>query len=937
MKNELTFMNVVKYLEPFMIYTKNITYKQFEEIKDYLSEKILDYKKTYAINNKKFFQIFSKLIQKEKDEKKEIDIILKILESSDSISEEVLLAYNISKEKQDITSLEIYDKMIRIDCAKLFMSAISKITIELMVSDVLDQFINIEKEIEKEEESNECKKYVISKKYFAKDELKMIMEKIYFDKTYNTFYDIINEYKDERESQSPEDFLKFLTKKLIDNVGLTESQASREAEAMINKERLVIDGDYGILEEEGEKTKIFKRKDDNWIEDSTISEDVFLEGNKFFCETAQFKCFEKDKECKTDKQLTKSIQKKNIKKIIGEFDEKYRMDLQRIKSAIDTDYKYNLKIISKELEVEIYNKLKYNRQFEKLMSEVEESDMIHSPFEKLRDLILGEVDFAKKQNNIINFVLKFTREAYKTEDQYWLYCKNTNTKLLPKFINDLAQVYISKLNYKNELDLICAKQGTLSDDGDKWIDKYSGYTIKNIDLDTEEGFDQSGYKLESRDLIEEDAGNLLLQSSEKSKKKEDVIVNPLIKTIQDVVLSMTNDKDGMGISIDHQMDFIIKNVLDIHKKYLPSKEVYQAAILKAQKKGDKKKFPTYETESDSSLLILIFVYLLISIQISIPSIKTQKTFPTCIKSFSGYPFDGKVDKTGLNYIACVASKKSSSIKPWNSINESKESTIAKKMEYAINEYVLDNKEINELFEKKKIFLTLEESKIIPDSLDIKLWTTFLPPLVNFHIKDIQPFTPAFNDELRTSMKKGSLKQLSDIDNIKSKIIRLSLVIQENIQKVLDKEKPILTNIHGDAFLENACCNTINNTIEFFINSAPNIKTTNQQVLILSNIIYDIQLITYSPMYLDPRNTRVQYPAINPEYSENIIYKTFIYYCQFLTNLPIDDELRAICNEKPKDLDSNMSLEEQIKILRLNGRNFSIDNFNQLILYISKII
>ena len=139
---------------------------------------------------------------------------------------------------------------------------------------------------------------------------------------------------------------------------------------------------------------------------------------------------------------------------------------------------------------------------------------------------MGEVDFAKKQN-IINFVLKFTREAYKTEDQYWLYCKNTNTKLLPKFINDLAQVYISKLNYKNELDLICAKQGTLSDDGDKWIDKYSGYTIKNIDLDTEEGFDQSGYKLESRDLIEEDAGNLL-QSSEKSKK-EDVIVNPLIK------------------------------------------------------------------------------------------------------------------------------------------------------------------------------------------------------------------------------------------------------------------------------------------------------------------------------------------------------------------------------------------------------------------------
>ena len=41
-----------------MIYT-NITYKQFEEIKDYLSEKILDYKKTYAINNKNSFKFLA--------------------------------------------------------------------------------------------------------------------------------------------------------------------------------------------------------------------------------------------------------------------------------------------------------------------------------------------------------------------------------------------------------------------------------------------------------------------------------------------------------------------------------------------------------------------------------------------------------------------------------------------------------------------------------------------------------------------------------------------------------------------------------------------------------------------------------------------------------------------------------------------------------------
>jgi hypothetical protein len=107
----------------------------------------------------------------------------------------------------------------------------------------------------------------------------------------------------------------------------------------------------------------------------------------------------------------------------------------------------------------------------------------------------------------------------------------------------------------------------------------------------------------------------------------------------------------------------------------------------------------------------------------------------------------------------------------------------------------------------------------------------------------------------------------------------------------------LTNVNGDAFLENACCNTTNNTLEYFTNISPSILKTNEQVEYLSNILYDINLMTYSSLFFDPRNTRVIYPVINPEFSENIIYKTFIYYCRFATNLPIDDQLRAICQEK----------------------------------------
>ena len=165
----------------------------------------------------------------------------------------------------------------------------------------------------------------------------------------------------------------------------------------------------------------------------------------------------------------------------------------------------------------------------------------------------------------------------------------------------------------------------------------------------------------------------------------------------------------------------------------------------------------------------------------------------------------------------------------------------------------------------------------------------MPPLLSFHIKDIQPFTPAFKSELLTSLKKGSPKQFYEIDAIKSKIIRLSLLIQEDIQKIINKQKPILTNINGDPFLENACCNTVNNTLEYFTNITPYILKTNEQVFYLSNILYDIYLMTYAPLFLDPRNSRAIYPIISPEFPENIIYKTFIYYCKCMVSSFVENK------------------------------------------------
>ena len=92
---------------------------------------------------------------------------------------------NISEDSKFLSNIELIDKIIRIDDGVLFMSAISKISLDLMVSNILIIFTN-GGNYQKESTINECKKYVLSKKYFALDELEEDNGKeIYFDKKYD--------------------------------------------------------------------------------------------------------------------------------------------------------------------------------------------------------------------------------------------------------------------------------------------------------------------------------------------------------------------------------------------------------------------------------------------------------------------------------------------------------------------------------------------------------------------------------------------------------------------------------------------------------------------------------------------------------------------------------------------------------------------------------
>ena len=112
---------------------------------------------------------------------------------------------------------------------------------------------------------------------------------------------------------------------------------------------------------------------------------------------------------------------------------------------------------------------------------------------------------------------------------------------------------------------------------------------------------------------------------------------------------------------------MINGVLASLRDTIESEEDYKIKIKEMAEKG--KKIPSYEDFYNTAILYYTLGMFLIAVQTIIPSIKTRKTHPGCVRSFNGYPFEGTGDLSSLNYISCVAFDIRESGKPWNILNK----------------------------------------------------------------------------------------------------------------------------------------------------------------------------------------------------------------------------------------------------------------------------
>ncbi len=968
-KGRLSLVDVVNYLEPFMIYPIDLTFMQYKEINSFIYEKI----KEYNVKFKEYGMAFSSLRYNRyqgKAEKESFTFknpLFGILDFKKDLmfDQKILSTYGYDNpNNMKISGSEFLKNITVDDFGNLYNTAVSITNIDLMFPSSLNEVFNKDKDrmkdiLEKDQQLDKCSSYIISKKYYSIEALVADNEKpIYYDKEFDTTnYDIIDEkYKKERDQLSPEDFILFLTDQFKTKNKMDENSAEYMAITLVNQAKKVREGDYALLitnfnNNEGipnaEQMEYYKRNNDVWVLDKEIDPNLFIKDDDILC-NLDYSCIYNTAEKGEDKCESMEVSKDSIiqttlKQIIDQFDKNYdisKIELHsRIKSKIEYfDSNFEKLQLLKKKQFYKYNDYQYDLGLT-VVDEIKDKKV--SPYAKLCDLILGQNDFIKRQSDIVSFANLYCYEGDpnipnvndgEMEDEWWLYCKETNTKLMPKFQYILASTFINNnSNYDDVLDDLKRKIGKRSDDGDAWVDEHSGQVICMIDLDVSEGY-VDGFVDRSRDIIEKDSSEVML---EKQKEKKERRLSPEGEIVSNVISILSSN---MGIDIEQSREFIIRVVTELmtDTSIIEKEPAYRKREEAAAKQG--KKLPSYGTVYGSAILYLTLGMYLIGIQTSIPPIRTRKTAPGCVRSFDGFPFEGEGDDSALNYVACVALKsRDPSTIPWNVLPRSEEK-IATTIKSFIVRYLLSYGEVSQKIKEKTEYLLVNPQEFIPEEHDLSKWLNFLPPLKRFNVKHLQNVSEAFNEELQNELFSGNYRQLEKLLVIDAKIIAFSLAIQEAIQKIVEK-KNLLLRAAGQLFMDNSCCNeggsTAVSTLQYFINDDNSIELYNNTVSSLTSLLRDIKVLTEGATMISEVNTKRSFPVISNDFSEETIYRAFITLCKFQSSIPLSEELATVCLDKPNYLKKMESIQEKIAKLKNDGRNYTKDQFLRLFQIVSR--
>lgn len=940
-------------LECFSIKQDDIDFNNYQLINKIVDRNINNYKKLLATRENIYLNVTA-------SKRNEVSLLERIFTNDDSsLIEELRKNYNLNVK---YTNLETINKIIIEDGGNNITLLLSKVLLPLSQDVNYDQ--KIEEELQKidrkeENEDNilgECKQVIITKKYTSIEDLKRDNndDTVIYDREYdNTRYDIMEEFESDMNIMKPDALQRKVVEHLINAVGVNEKEAVRDAKSMISGRKLVDEGEYAILDLGEFEYRYYERKSNVWRLNEEYNDK--MPDDALFCNLKQ-KCLAIKDKCSPLEKHTNNIEKSVLNKIAEHFSQELITLQERKKSKLTKLYADSVSKLNQLIMFNQKQKSKKDAFMINIAKSLEDIEVKISPYFELRDEILAQNDIVKKFSDIIIFIDKYCRQNEKTnpnENIYWFYCIESGAPLLPTFFQQLAESIeknnFNKDDYEITIEKIVKNRGKLSDDGDKIVDKYSGYLIKLLEFDTAEGYDKNtGYKMVTREVIEEDDGDKMTSVLENKDNSKTSMANLLEKLFK----SMSKN---LGINIDSEIEFLISSSINLIENNIKTREEYNRIIAKKTKKQSSRTAKPYEEYYDQLFILCIISVFIVSIQSIIPRVRSSKTIPGCIVSFSGYPLESETSKKNIiNYVICSVLKYKNDSRPWKNglpriknISSTKDvqrlENYYKKVKNFIEVNVLTYPDIEAKLIRKRQWIQqskLSEEKTSDTVFSLKKWVHFSPPLYKLEkIKEKVPNISSIQQLLKKTVTSGNKKQNDIINLLYGTSNYLSVKILDIINKVVSRKELLFITNSGIPYLENSCCNDDSgNVYDYFVKNESGTKIIryNDNVRAIREIIERINNLSYSGYLFTEEDTKQKHIKVEDNITEETIYKAFIKYCKYNTGLSLDPELSEICENNTAKFNKFDPIEEKISILKNeNGTLYNTISLMSLMKIINK--
>uniref|UniRef100_A0A6C0HHB1 Uncharacterized protein n=1 Tax=viral metagenome TaxID=1070528 RepID=A0A6C0HHB1_9ZZZZ len=963
MKDNLSIANAIKLLEPFHVYPEDVNYSQYNKIRRFIKHKIYDFNDHMKEKSAEYNKLLSN-----SPSRNMVNILNRLLSDKNQYVDLIVELYLLDKVQiESMSSSELLLYVETLDGYSLFYSLISRALLNLYTPNALlkaFEFPTLEDMSAVDKiRPKDCSRRFLAKKYTSISDLQKDNNKedVFYDKEMDdTPYHILKKYVKQKGKMTAETFVEFLAENLVQKHDCNTSLSKELAKTLIAGSKKVVDGEYAALEipieiPEGKKlndltnaelmglgfdgrlyskNNYYVRKNSNWVRDDSISDEAFLDTQSLFC-NIDAKCYKNNvsKQCDTTERAELGVKRSSNERLVSEMNKRMSFTVEELEAELEQTINKQKKSVYRNSvlrEMYIYKQNTTALNIANQGGIIEEK--VVSPNASVLDMILSLNDFVRQQKDILWFVEEYCRTPLPSEDQSWMYCKETNTKLMPYFLFLLAEEFVNGGDYQYLLDKMCAN-AELSDDGDYYVDKDTGFPLKKRDFVDEDEYDDAGFKITSHAILEKDLGTIV---SEALAKKFRVFDNETDQMAYNVFMAIVN---ASGVPSENIEEFTLRVSLELIRNpaIILDEEKYKQRAAKQEKETGKTPiaYPIYKNQS---IISIVAGVLLVAIQCVIPSIKTRKTFPGCVKSFSGYPLAGGIeDVSGLKYIACLINGIKFDEEPWKSIMKLSAPLIATRIRDALEKHILKRSDVNDLYVKKREYLLIAPDEAVPEEHSIEKWRGFLPPVVEFSvISNLHNVASDFKSHLIETLKRGHKDQFSLLGVATSRISMHTYGIIEQIYNIVKTKSSILTTSGGVPFLENACCNNRNKPTHpmlYFIGENPTIRQYVSIANELSKLTNEIRIATAASILYHEPSTIIVRTEIPTTETEKNIYAAVIHYAKFDREKPVPAGLVNICGEKPAGYRYTWSLDEKIEYLKKHGKRYDQHTLKRLMEYI----